>query len=489
MEIKEDEDLHPFSKLPLPEDKPIPCRHCPRSYKAVNVRDLHERIHLIPYICDYCQQPFALKSHLRNHLEIHRRMINPYQKVKKNQHSLRFKDDASKFTCEYCGKHFFSKLGYTGHLKLKHPEEHDGGIETVLFVKQENYASEEETNDYFSDEAPKKEEETPFTCSCGEIFRELVDLVRHQSSQHTEGFEKMVRELKDLLLYVINRSSDEQVSVPRASKREKKVVVKQEIEENDESQPKTEYYPSENSSESEFEEKKPKIRRKRSSTAKKPEKLQCQYCDKQLSNQRFFEVHVAKKHQNIPVFRCKICNRYFLDEQEFQTHVKGHERDPDLCCSECGFLCKGAAVLRRHVDSKHRNIEQTPRFFCPECNKGFYYKCKLDEHAFIHKPQSERPLLFTCDICQMSFTRKSALVRHKMSHDESTKKYSCTFCAKTFRRKQHLNSHLAMHTGSRAREEICADCGAIYSERRGLYNHMLRVHGRPLEGYKKQIKS
>lgn len=504
--------VHPFSSKPLPLEKPIPCRHCPRSYKAINVRDLHERIHLSPYICDYCDQKFGLKSHIRNHLEIHRRMINPFQKVKKNTHAIRFKEDTARYSCEFCEKQFYSKLGYTSHLKQKHYDEvHDRTDEMEpepVFVKEEPIRSDEDENDMSDDndrnnvsayDEPQVKHSKrenghagEYTCVCGEKFREFIGLVRHESNKHTEGFENMVKGLKDLLLYVINRvDNDVKLVSPKSEvtvKKEEEIEIEPYIDDfNQESD--------ESSAEEKVITKKERktIKRprepstKRSKTAKQ-DKFLCQYCDKQLAHKKSLEYHVAKKHQNIPIFRCKLCNRYFTDELEYQTHATAHEKDPELCCSACGFLCKGAAVLRRHVHVKHRTTEMEPRFFCQPCGKGFYYKCKLEEHSIIHKPQTERNPLFRCDICNMAFTRKSALNRHKLSHDDSTKTYTCTFCAKTFRRRQHLTAHLAMHTGARPREEICTDCGAIYSERRGLNNHMLRVHGRPLEGYKKQIK-
>lgn len=442
-------------------------------------------------------------------------MVDPWQKVKKNTHAIRFKEDAVKFTCEFCDKQFYSKLGYTSHLRLKHYVQVGERTDTIepepVFVKDEHIESEGDFTDgengfeyeemqVLSSEKEMKNSSKEFVCSCGDKFVEFIDLVRHESSKHTEGFEKMVKGLKDLLLYVINRAENENLK-ESTPKNEKTIFIKK--EEGMEFEPAfDDFYEESDESESkkgkEIAIKKETLNKtvKQRSvsgnyTPKKPpkqDKFLCQYCDKQLAHKKSLEYHVAKKHLNSTIFRCKLCNRYFTDELEYQIHVSTHENDPELCCSSCGFLCKGTAVLRRHVAQKHTRIEMEPRFFCSTCDKGFFYKCKLDEHVIIHKPATERHPIFQCDICNNAFTRKSALNRHKLTHDETTKTFTCTFCAKTFRRKQHLVAHLAMHTGARPREEICADCGAVYSERRGLYNHMLRVHGRPLEGYKKQLK-
>lgn len=434
-------------------------------------------------------------------------MVDPWQKVKKNQHTIHFKHDAERFVCEFCSRHFYSKLGYTSHLKQKHYNELDERTEFVetegepeSVVKEEFLLPKKEEDDVIDDENGFEytdEEETSvpnvekgsksdlgeFVCSCGAKFPQFIDLVRHESNKHTEGFEKMVKGLKDLLLYVINRVDN---NLEDCNPKKKGIVVVMKEEEVEVGSYYEDYI---EESDSDDNEPVTKVKKKRSPKKdSKQEKFLCQYCDKQLAHRKSLEYHVAKIHHNIPMHRCKLCNRYFTNQEEYEEHAKTHENEPDLCCSFCGFLCKGAAVLRRHYTQKHQSKEMEPRFFCTTCHKGFYYKCKLDEHSIIHKPHTERNAHFSCDICNVSFTRKSALNRHKLCHDEGTKTYACTFCAKTFRRKQHLDAHLAMHTGARAREEVCADCGAIYSERRGLYNHMLRVHGRPLEGYKKQAK-
>uniref|UniRef100_A0A336KMT3 CSON011838 protein n=1 Tax=Culicoides sonorensis TaxID=179676 RepID=A0A336KMT3_CULSO len=498
--------LHPVTMEPLPAEKPIPCRHCARSYKAVNVRDLHEKVHLNPFICNFCDQKFPLKSHLRNHLGIHSRMIDPWQKVKKNTHTIQFKDDTARFQCEYCEKEFYSKPGYTAHLKQKHFDEVEQNTDEFepdkIFVKEEPVLYEEEYIEEFLEENQGSAFDE-FVCKCGRKFKDFIDLVRHESDKHTEDFERMVQGLKDLLMYVIKRMDDKKPKTVFKSNESKNLLCDVKKEEKVEIEPSIhedsiyDDYHSSSSKSSEIKKSKKKIKKKsqikeepspNSKSTNKQDKFLCQYCDKQLAHRKSLEYHVAKKHQNVPIFRCKLCNRYFTEEAEYQLHEKSHEDDPELICSTCGFQCKGQTVLRRHIFHKHKSTEVEPRFYCQTCNKGFYYKCKLEEHAVIHKPPTERTAIFSCNICNAAFNRKSTYNRHIITHDESSKIYTCTFCSKTFRRKQHLTNHLSIHTGARPREEICADCGAIYSERRGLNNHMERVHGRPLEGYRKQIK-
>ena len=62
--------------------------------------------------------------------------------------------------------------------------------------------------------------------------------------------------------------------------------------------------------------------------------------------------------------------------------------------------------------------------------------------------QSSEEILFTCEICNKSFTHKVSLSRHKKAHLDF-KPFKCSFCEKTFSRKTYLEDHIHAHTWSR----------------------------------------
>ncbi|CAI9619271.1 unnamed protein product [Staurois parvus] len=67
-------------------------------------------------------------------------------------------------------------------------------------------------------------------------------------------------------------------------------------------------------------------------------------------------------------------------------------------------------------------------FSCPECGKGFHFKCYLDEHQRSHT--GEKP--YSCPECGKCFSKKkSNLKKHQRLHT-AEKPYSCPECGKSF---------------------------------------------------------
>ncbi|VDO66420.1 unnamed protein product [Haemonchus placei] len=53
-------------------------------------------------------------------------------------------------------------------------------------------------------------------------------------------------------------------------------------------------------------------------------------------------------------------------------------------------------------------------------------------------------LMFQCDICQMSFSQKANMHRHRMRHN-GVKPYECRHCKKRFFRKDQMQEHSMTH--------------------------------------------
>ncbi|XGW34391.1 hypothetical protein V3C99_018339, partial [Haemonchus contortus] len=53
-------------------------------------------------------------------------------------------------------------------------------------------------------------------------------------------------------------------------------------------------------------------------------------------------------------------------------------------------------------------------------------------------------LMFQCDICQMSFSQKANMHRHRMRHN-GVKPYECRHCEKRFFRKDQMQEHSMTH--------------------------------------------
>uniref|UniRef100_A0A336LZG8 CSON008941 protein n=1 Tax=Culicoides sonorensis TaxID=179676 RepID=A0A336LZG8_CULSO len=109
---------------------------------------------------------------------------------------------SSHYSCHYCGKVFHLRSQIREHLSShRNPLNGKDDLETNrIFIKGAPMSLNEEISDpdvnsFLMD----------YKCKCGKRFSELFELVQHESNFHPDGFEKMVKQLKDLLKYVLNR--------------------------------------------------------------------------------------------------------------------------------------------------------------------------------------------------------------------------------------------------------------------------------------------
>nr|XP_008758360.2 putative transcription factor Ovo-like 1 isoform X1 [Rattus norvegicus] len=82
--------------------------------------------------------------------------------------------------------------------------------------------------------------------------------------------------------------------------------------------------------------------------------------------------------------------------------------------------------------------------------------------------------LFTCHICQKSFTYQRMLNRHMKCHND-VKRHLCTYCGKGFNDTFDLKRHVRTHTGVRPYK--CSLCDKAFTQRCSLESHLKKIHG------------
>ena len=90
--------------------------------------------------------------------------------------------------------------------------------------------------------------------------------------------------------------------------------------------------------------------------------------------------------------------------------------------------------LKSHLNIHKAQSERQHR--CNECNLTFKSEMTLRTHMTLHDPS--RP--FKCSKCPLRYKNKDAWVSHESSHDNP--QYSCELCDVSYTRKDNLKRHM-----------------------------------------------
>lgn len=111
---------------------------------------------------------------------------------------------------------------------------------------------------------------------------------------------------------------------------------------------------------------------------------------------------------------------------------------------------------------------------CPHCNFTTFMSQHMKSHLEAHERHQGQ--MYQCDICQMQFSQKANMHRHRMRHS-GVKPYQCRYCLKRFFRKDQMQEHSMTHIKTGADFDCpVALCEQQFSQHASLRSHLDEAH-------------
>ncbi|XP_059056469.1 myoneurin-like isoform X16 [Achroia grisella] len=182
--------------------------------------------------------------------------------------------------------------------------------------------------------------------------------------------------------------------------------------------------------------------------------LKCNICDKGMDTMDHLKEHLVKEH-------AKTLNPKYGDELvPFILTRKEYK------CVNCNAELENLMNLFTHMNVHYQS------FVCHICGKGFSGKHKLFAHRRSHDTGE-----YACSQCELVFTSRAALNRHRTLAHRYKDRYRCPVCELHFESYYSRLKHLERVHGQR-KEYPCDSCPAIFATISLRNSHVQRGHRR-----------
>eukprot|EP00092_Neocalanus_flemingeri_P030938 GFUD01033600.1.p1 GENE.GFUD01033600.1~~GFUD01033600.1.p1 ORF type:complete len:524 (+),score=80.30 GFUD01033600.1:304-1875(+) len=161
--------------------------------------------------------------------------------------------------------------------------------------------------------------------------------------------------------------------------------------------------------------------------------FECEFCILKFKSEIGFNRHVKLEHtKNFEVLNCHECGATFKVKTKFNTHIKFHQKHPDLICDVCDKLFHSRTAKVLHKETVHL---KNRRFACDQCEFRTVSNGKLKKHIQkVHENQHEM-----CFLCNQS-------VKHAYHHVKTAHKDQPTAWQEFMERKREVLTKLKSKT-------------------------------------------
>ncbi|XP_047988502.1 zinc finger protein Xfin [Leguminivora glycinivorella] len=236
----------------------------------------------------------------------------------------------------------------------------------------------------------------------------------------------------------------------------------------------------------------------------------CQQCALKFKSSLTLAAHLKSVH-NQKAHMCLVCSRTFCSADEAKQHrntsehrlrrkanMKARGLPVKEVSKKCPYCIEKKTVLANVLELKNhiRSMHPNNKTKCPKCGMSFTLPQEVTRHIRSNACQFRNWLaptsnhqLWNCSQCLFTTDSQAECFFHEVLHTAPVKevhrvdgqdkiilKYRCPLCPKNFR-KSSLRHHLRQHTCERP--FVCKQCGANFTRKSSLVNHVQKEHVTP----------
>lgn len=120
---------------------------------------------------------------------------------------------------------------------------------------------------------------------------------------------------------------------------------------------------------------------------------------------------------------CKECGKMFLNKKSLYNHLATHKPKEKVICEICAKQYSQQFDLESHMEAVHHIVKRDCIYRCTHCDQKFHSQKDLLDHVKDHqREKKEAPRL--CEICAKVCANLKAYQSHILIHKEK-KAHTC----------------------------------------------------------------